>query len=370
MFNPTLPEKNSGSAAADMTADTKRITSSTPGTDTPARRISPQTLLSVVIPCYNEEEVLPLLYKRLTAAAAVWEADYEVILINDGSRDKTWQIMIDIHQTDPRWKMICLARNFGHQIALWTGLTAARGDAVIVLDADLQDPPEIVPQFLKKWAEGCDVVYGVRQKRKESFLKRACYFLFYRVLTMLSEVEIPLDSGDFCLMDRRVAQIISSAQDSRPFIRGLRAWVGFRQDSLPYERSARAAGQVKYTFSKLVKLALDGILSSSIRPLRLATYLGLLVSVFAFLGTVFTLAQRIFAEQFARVGLRPVPGFATTVISILFLGGVQLLCVGILGEYVGRIYENMKGRPVSTVARTLGVHWPANGADSGRRDRL
>jgi dolichol-phosphate mannosyltransferase len=352
-----------------MTAETKRMASSTSDTGVSSRRISRQVLLSIVIPCYNEEEVLPLLYQRLTAAAATWDVQYEVILISDGSQDKTWQIMTDIHQTDPRWKMLGLARNFGHQIALWTGLTVASGDVVIVLDADLQDPPEIVPQFLKKWAEGSDVVYGVRQKRKESLLKRTCYFLYYRILATLSEVEIPLDSGDFCLMDRRVVQIISAAQDSRPFIRGLRAWIGFRQDSLTYERGARAAGEAKYTVSKLVKLALDGILSSSIRPLRLATYLGLVVSVFAFFGTVFTLAQRIFAEQFARVGLRPVPGFATIVISILFLGGVQLLCVGILGEYVGRIYENMKGRPVSTVAKTLGVHWPADDANSRRRDR-
>jgi dolichol-phosphate mannosyltransferase len=329
------------------------------------RSLTRRTVLSLVIPCYNEQKVLPLLYKRLTAAAAEWQVEYEVILINDGSRDNTWQLMTEIHQTDPRWKMICLARNFGHQVALWTGLTVASGDAVMVLDADLQDPPELVPQFLKKWADGCDVVYGVRQKRKESFVKRACYFLYYRILAKLSDVEIPLDSGDFCLMDRRVVQIISSAQDSRPFLRGVRAWVGFRQDSLPYERDARAAGRVKYTLGKLIKLAADGILSSSIRPLRLATYMGLLVSFFAFLGTIFTLAQRIFAEQFARFGLRPVPGFATTVISILFLGGVQLLCVGILGEYVGRIYENLKGRPVSTVAKTLGVRWPEEGQDPG-----
>jgi polyisoprenyl-phosphate glycosyltransferase len=351
-----------------MTVDTKQMKALALGSL--PRSVSRQTLLSVVIPCYDEEEVLPLLYNRLTEAARSWGVDYEVILVNDGSRDKTWQIMTQIHEADPRWKMVCLARNFGHQIALWTGLTVVSGDVVMVLDADLQDPPEIVPQFLKKWADGCDVVYGVRQKRKEFFLKRACYFVYYRILASLSEVEIPLDSGDFCLMDRRVVQIISSARDGRPFIRGLRAWIGFRQESLPYERGARAAGEVKYTFTKLVKLALDGILSSSIRPLRLATYVGLLVSVFAFLGTIFTLAQRIFAEQFARFGLRPVPGFATTVISILFLGGVQLLCVGILGEYIGRIYENVKGWPVSTVARTLGVRLPPDeGRKSERSDR-
>jgi dolichol-phosphate mannosyltransferase len=353
-----------------MTASTKLPNALALGTNASVRNLSRLTLLSVVIPCYNEEEVLPLLYKRLTEAAAAWGVDYEVILVDDGSRDKTWQIMTEIQQADPRWKMVRLARNFGHQIALWTGLTVVSGDVVMVLDADLQDPPEIVPQFLSKWEAGCDVVYGVRQSRKEFFLKRACYFLFYRILASLSEAEIPLDSGDFCLMDRRVVQIISSARDSRPFIRGLRAWIGFRQESLPYERSARAAGEVKYTLGKLVKLALDGILSSSIRPLRLATYVGLLVSVFAFLGTVFTLAQRIFAERFAQFGLRPVPGFATTVISILFLGGVQLLCVGILGEYIGRIYENVKGWPVSTIAKTLGVRLPTDdGRNSQRSDR-
>ncbi|HVM59991.1 MAG TPA: glycosyltransferase family 2 protein [Verrucomicrobiae bacterium] len=349
--------------------ETKPTDVTVPALETRPHSVSHEALLSVVIPCYNEQDVLPLMYKRLTAAAAEWPIDYEVILVNDGSRDNTWQVMTQIHEADRRWKMICLARNFGHQVALWTGLTAARGDAVVVLDADLQDPPELVPQFLKRWTEGVDVVYGVRRRRKESLLKRACYFLYYRVLATLSEVEIPLDSGDFCLMDRRVVQVISSAQDSRPFIRGLRAWVGFRQESLPYERSARAAGQAKYTVTMLMKLAVDGILSSSIRPLRLATYLGLFVSAFAFLGTVFTLAQRVFEGQFARIGLRPVPGFATTVISILFLGGVQLLCVGILGEYIGRIYENIKGRPVSTVARTLGVGWPSDEDGTGRSAR-
>ena len=329
-----------------------------PSTPPPARALTPQTLISVVIPCYNEEEVLPLLHQRLSAVAGTWGADYEIILINDGSRDRTWDLMTAIHHQDPHWKMISLARNFGHQIALWTGLAAARGDIIMVLDADLQDPPEIVPQFLAKWQEGYDVVFGVRRKRKENLLKRLCYFSYYRLLALVSEVNIPLDSGDFCLMDSRVVKIIASVHETRPFIRGLRAWAGFRQTDLEYERSARAAGEVKYTFSKLVQLAVDGILSSSIRPLRLATYLGLFVSALSFAGTIFTLAQRLFAETFASFGLRPVPGFATTVMSVLFLGGVQLFCMGILGEYIGRIYENTKGRPVSTVAQTLGLDTP------------
>jgi len=314
--------------------------------------------ISVVVPCYNEEAMLQLLYGRLRGVVDEWGVDYEVILVNDGSSDRTGEIMDAIHAADRRWKMIHLARNFGHQLALWTGLRAAQGDIVVVLDADLQDPPELLPKMFQKWTEGYDVVYGVRRRRKENVFKRAAYYSFYRLLSYLAEVEVPLDSGDFCLMDRSVVQLIRSVPDRRPFIRGLRAWVGFRQFGLEYDRQERAAGEVKYTFRKLVQLALDGIFSSSLRPLRIATVLGTIVSACAFLGAVFTLLQRIFAAEFKKWGLEPVPGFATTVISILFLGGVQLLCVGILGEYIGRIYENVKGRPTCVVSRTVGLKNP------------
>lgn len=326
------------------------------------RRFDSGTRLSIVIPCYNEEDVLNLLYERLEAAAKGWGVDYEVILVNDGSRDRTWEMMQQINQENPRWKMVCLARNFGHQIALWTGLSVASGDVIAVLDADLQDPPEILPQFVEKWVEGFDVVYAVRKKRKENLFKRCAYFMFYRLLDVLAEHQIPLDSGDFCVMDARVVRAITCSGESRPFIRGLRAWVGFKQVSLPYERQARAAGEVKYTFRKLMRLALDGVLSSSTKPLRVASLLGAIVSVVAFLGAVFTLLQKVFADTFAEWGMKPVPGFATIVIGMLFLGGVQLLCIGILGEYIGRIYENVSGRPISVVSETRGVRNPSEKA--------
>lgn len=318
------------------------------------RKLDGQKTVSVVVPCYNEAEVLPVLFERLSAAAAGWPAAVEVVLVDDGSTDATWQAMVGLHGKDPRWKLVRLARNFGHQAALWTGLKHATGDLVAVLDADLQDPPEVLPELFRRWEEGFDVVYGVRTKRKEGPLKRAAYFCFYRLLAFLSEISIPLDSGDFCVMDRRVVEEMTRTAEMEPFVRGIRAWVGFSQTGVPYERGVRAAGATRYSFRKLVALGISGIFSFSTRPLRIATWLGLGVSVLSFLGGAFTLIQRLFAEQFAKIGLAPVPGFATIVIAIFFLGGVQLICLGILGEYVGRIYENVKGRPQSVVRQKLG----------------
>jgi dolichol-phosphate mannosyltransferase len=327
----------------------------TPPESSPAsRRLGGDTTISLVIPCYNEQDVLPLLFERVNAAAK-WNAEYEVILVDDGSRDSTWEVITACHRRDPRWKGVRLARNFGHQIALWTGLQQATGTVIAVLDADLQDPPEILPQFFAKWEEGYDVIYAVRAERKEGPLKRLAYYLYYRVLAFLAEIDIPLDSGDFCVLDRQVLQAILASREQVPFIRGLRAWVGFRQTALAYERDKRAAGAVKYTFRKLVQLGLNGIFSFSSRPLRLATYLGFIVSITAFVGAVITLFQRIFAQELEPIGLGPVKGFATTVIAILFLGGVQLLCLGILGEYIGRIYENVKGRPLAVLRDSVGL---------------
>lgn len=314
-----------------------------------------EPLISVVIPCYNETDVLPLLFERLTTAAKEWNVRYEVIAIDDGSQDDTWKLLAQYHKQDPRWKVVRLARNFGHQIALWAGLKHVQGDAIVVLDADLQDPPEFVPTLLAKWREGFDIVFAVRRKRKESIFKRSAYFLYYRILAYLAEIDVPLDSGDFCLMDRQVVKAMTAVTEQQPFVRGLRAWVGFRQVGVPYERDARAAGEVKYTFTKLAGLALSGIFSYSTRPLRLATYLGLFVSIFAFMGAIFTFLQRIFADQFDAWGMPFVPGFATTVIAVLFIGGVQLVCLGILGEYVGRIFDNVRGRPQFVISDALGI---------------
>jgi dolichol-phosphate mannosyltransferase len=322
------------------------------------RKLDQQTTVSVIVPCHNEEEVLPLLFGRLNAVADQWPMRLEVILVDDGSSDGTWGLLNDFHAIDPRWKAVRLTRNFGHQVALWAGLGYAHGQLVAILDGDLQDPPEVLAEFFPFWTKGYDVIYGVRKRRRESLWKRLAYFGFYRLVAALSDVAIPVDAGDFCLMDRRVVKTILQSREVDPYLRGIRAWVGFRQIGVSYQRPARAAGNAKYTLRKLLHLATSGIFSCSTRPLRLATHLGFAISLLSFLASGFTLLQRIFADQFARIGLRPVPGFATIVIAIFFLGGVQLICLGILGEYVGRIYENVKGRPRFVADELLGLRRP------------
>jgi dolichol-phosphate mannosyltransferase len=223
------------------------------------------------------------------------------------------------------------------------------------MDADLQDPPEELGRFIEKWRQGYEVVYAIRQKRKEGAFKKLSYWLFYRLMAGLVSFDLPLDAGDFCLLDRRVVQTLNQMPERNRFVRGLRAWAGFRQTGVPYEREARAAGVPKYNFRKLLKLAWDGIFSFSTIPLTLVSYAGLLISTLSGLGIVFTLIQRIFLRWFQKIGLAPVPGFATIVISILFLGGIQLLCLGIVGEYIGRIYEEVKRRPMWIVREACGV---------------
>jgi dolichol-phosphate mannosyltransferase len=311
--------------------------------------------VSIIVPCFNEEAVLPELFTRLGMVAGTWGLDYEVVCVDDGSRDRTWELLKAQNQRDARWRALSFARNFGHQTAVSAGLSYAAGDAVVVIDADLEDPPEEIARLLAKWREGYDVVYAVRQKRKEGPFKRLCYWIFYRLMARLVAFEIPLDSGDFCLINRRVVDTINAMPERNRFVRGLRAWSGFRQTGVTYERAARFAGDSKYSPGKLVKLATDGLFSFSIVPLRMATYFGLGVSAFAFFGVLFTLAQKIFSAQFARIGLAPSAGFPTIVISILFLGGVQLICLGILGEYIGRVYEEVKGRPLWIVRDTAGL---------------
>jgi glycosyltransferase involved in cell wall biosynthesis len=311
--------------------------------------------ISVIIPCFNEEAVLPALFERLTTAAESWSCPWEMIAVDDGSHDVTWELLVAQNQRDPRWKAISFSRNFGQQIAVSAGLFHAKGDAVIVIDADLQDPPEELHRFIAKWREGFEVVYAVRTKRKESLPKRFCYWLFYRSLAKVSKSPVPLDAGDFCLMDRKVVEVIKAMPERNRFIRGLRAWAGFKQIGLSYERHSRAGGEIKHTLSSLMGLALDGLFSFSTVPLRLASYLGFFVSGVALLGVIFTFAQRIFHEWFASIGLGPVPGFATIVISILFLGGVQLICIGILGEYLGRIFDEVKRRPTWLISKGVGV---------------
>lgn len=312
--------------------------------------------ISIVIPCYNEQEVLPELFRRLTATGDSWNCgEWEVICVDDGSCDETWSMLLAQHQQDPRWRGIALARNFGHQTAVSAGLYHASGDAVIVMDADLQDPPEELSRFIRKWQEGFEVVFAVREKRKEGWLKLSCYWVFYRIMSRIASFEIPLDSGDFCLMDRKVVDVIRQMPERNRFVRGLRAWVGFRQTGLAYERQSRAAGAPKYTFRKLVHLARDGLFNFSTVPLGLVSQAGLWISGLSLVGILWALAAKLFSGFFAKHGLPPVQGFTTIVISVLFLGGIQLLSIGVIGEYVGRIYEEVKRRPHWVIRSSVGV---------------
>jgi len=311
-------------------------------------------MISIVIPCYNEEAVIPVLYERLSSAVGHLPDSYEVVVVDDGSIDASWDLLTEISLRDQRWKIIRFSRNFGHQAALSAALFHAKGDCAVLIDADLQDPPEAIGRFIEKWKEGFQVVYAVRAKRKENIFKRALYKIFYLLLASVANIQIPLDSGDFCLIDRKVIDLLNKMPEQNMFIRGVRAWVGFKQIGVVYERSARAAGEPKYTYRKLFKLAVDGIFSFSTLPLRITTYFGFIVATFAFLFGFLTLIQRIFIDFSAKLGIAPVPGFATTVTAIFFMGGIQLICVGIVGEYIGRIYEQVKGRPVWIISEKNG----------------
>lgn len=311
--------------------------------------------ISIVIPCYNEEEVLDQLFTRVTKSAKTWKRRWEVICIDDGSKDTTWQKLKKQSEKHPRWKALSFSRNFGHQTAISCGLHHAHGDAVIVMDADLQDPPEELHRYISKWEEGYDVVYAIRTKRKEGVLKRLGYKAFYRILSKLVDFNIPLDSGDFSLMDKKVVEVLRNMPERNRFVRGLRAWSGFKQVGLEYERSERFAGETKYPFKKLLKLAFDGVFSFSTIPLTLASYFGLVVSSLALIGAIFTLFQKLFSSSFAKIGLGPVPGYATILMSVLFLGGIQLIFLGIIGSYLSRIYDEVKGRPQWIIKETVGM---------------
>lgn len=259
--------------------------------------------ISVVVPCFNEEEVLPHLFSRLTAAAETWGMPFEIICVDDGSRDSTWKLLREQQARDPRWRGLSFARNFGHQVAVSAGLYHSSGDAVLIIDADLQDPPEEVHRLIGKWREGYQVVYAVRTKRKDSLIKRFLAWGFYRVMARAVPFNIPADSGDFCLLDRKVVDTLNAMPERNKYLRGLRAWCGFRQIGVAFERHARVAGSPQYTMSKSFRLALDGLFSFSAVPLRLASHLGLLVSTIALAGVVFTFCQRVFKDFFTRIGL-------------------------------------------------------------------
>ncbi|MFN0029062.1 MAG: glycosyltransferase family 2 protein [Acidimicrobiales bacterium] len=308
----------------------------------------PRPVLSVVLPVHNEQDNLPELHRRLTIALEAVES-YELIFVDDGSRDGSAGIVASFASSDPRTKLLRLSRNFGHQAAMAAGLDHARGQAVVLMDTDLQDPPEVIADMVAAWRDGAEVVYAVRQARKEHAAKRACYHLFYRLVRWLSApLDVPLDSGDFCLLDRRVADAIVALSEQKTFLRGLRSWVGFKQVPLEYERHGRYAGDASYTFAKLRKLALDGIIACSSRPLRLASYLGLGTLVVAALYLV-----AVVGGFFIR-GTAPA-GWTSLMGAILLLGGAQLLVLGVLSEYVARIVEESRARPNYLIATSIGL---------------
>ena len=311
--------------------------------DTPTR-----PTISIIAPVYNEEQALPILYERISETLEGIGESWELVLINDGSWDRSYEIMLELHEQDPRVHVINFSRNFGHQIAITAGADYARGGAVIIIDADLQDPPSVIADMIDKWSEGYEVVYAVRKERKgETRFKLWTASLFYRLINSITGVNIPLDTGDFRLMDRKVVDAMRRLREHHRFMRGLSVWVGFKQTGVEYVREERYAGETKYPLSKMLRFALDGITSFSYMPLQLATYFGFAIAGLSILAIILTIILRLSGSQ-------AFFGQATTLVMVLFLGGIQLISLGIIGEYLGRIYEEVKNRPLYIVDEAVG----------------
>lgn len=309
--------------------------------------MEPYPTYSVVIPIHDEQESLHELHRRLVDVLPVLDGETEILLVDDGSTDMSYPIMLQLHARDPRFKIVHLARNFGHQLAITAGIELARGDAVIVMDGDLQHPPELLPELAARWRAGFDVVYGVMTERPEGLLKRVTARAYYRILRRLASVEIPAAAGDFRLADRRVIEAFRAMPERNRFVRGMFAWLGFRQVAVPYAVPERFAGSSKYTLRRMIRLATDGLVSFSTAPLRLALDLGFIVSALAFLFGIATLISKL-------AGAFLVPGWLTIVLVTSFIGGIQLIVVGVVGEYVGRIYDEVKARPLYLVRELHG----------------
>ncbi len=311
--------------------------------------------ITVVVPIYNESDVLAQFHERLCGVLDACAGEFSILYVDDGSADDSLALLHDLRSTDPRVGVIELSRNFGKEVALSAGLDHAGGDAVIVMDADLQDPPELIPQFIDAWQAGYDVVYGQRRDRRgDSAFKRNSARAFYRVLDVLSDVEIPRDVGDFRLLSRRAVEALKSLPERHRYMKGLFAWIGFPQKAILYDREARAAGVSRWSVWRLWNFALEGITSFSAAPLKMATYLGLVTSTVAFVYGVYMLLRTLFFGN-------PVPGYPSLIIVILFLGGVQLICLGIIGEYLARTYNESKQRALYFIK---GYH-PAAGQRDG-----
>jgi polyisoprenyl-phosphate glycosyltransferase len=308
--------------------------------------------ISIVVPLYNEESNIEVLFNRLLSVLEGLNLTYEIVCVNDGSRDDTLKRLIEHHEQNPTIKVISLARNFGKEIALTAGIEYAQGAAVVPIDADLQDPPELIADLVAKWREGYDVVYATRRSRQgESWLKRFTANAFYRIISRISSVPIPQNTGDFRLLDRRVVEALKQMPERSRFMKGLFAWVGFKQTAILFDRPPRSNGTTTWNYWRLWNFAIDGITSFSVLPLKIWSYLGVILSVFSFLYASFLILRTlIFGVD--------VPGYASLMVAILFLGGVQLITLGIIGEYLARIYEETKGRPLYLVRDSYGFPQP------------
>jgi dolichol-phosphate mannosyltransferase len=322
---------------------------SKPRTAAPLPASDGRLLLSVVVPCFNEEEVIRDTNRRLAAVLEQVPLNFEIIYVDDGSAGSTPELLRELQESDERIRVVRFSRNFGHQMAITAGLEHASGDAVVIIDGDLQDPPEVILEFVEKWMDGYDVVYGVRADREgETAFKLWTAKAFYRCIARLSDTRIPVDTGDFRLMDRRVVNALLGMPERDRFVRGMVSWLGFSQVGVSYRREARTAGTTKFSFFKMLRFAMDGIFSFSVLPLRIATWTGFAASGIAILGIVIAVIERLFGVH----GL--VKGWTSILIAVLFIGGVQLICMGIIGEYVGRTYGESKRRPLYVLRERIG----------------
>ena len=308
---------------------------------------SSKPLITVVVPCFNERDVVPVTHARLIEIlGGRADIDLEILYVDDGSSDGTLTVLNDLASQEGRVALVSLTRNFGHQAAVTAGLYHANGDAVVIIDSDLQDPPELIPTMIEKWRQGYEIVYGIRASREGNWVKKAAYLAFYRLLRVASDIEIPVDSGDFALYDRKTVDALNALPERVRYVRGLRAWIGYRQLGIPYHRPLRAAGRSSYTTFKLIRLAVDAMTSFTAKPLSMIFYLGLVSSTCSMLGFLGYLVWNLTGVKILGRSPQDAPGFTSIILLLLLLSGLQLISIGVLGEYIGRIFYETKGRPL------------------------